>query len=76
MAGGGSSAGFDGESACSDDWLSLLRDTEPDDVEEVAFDIVLTRSRLDQVGSDGGCSSSSTPVARRRSAVDVAGPSR
>ena len=65
MVGDGSSGGSGGES----DGSSI-------DVEEVALRIALRRSLLKQGGAGSGGSSSSAPVAHRRSVDDVAGPSR
>ena len=44
MAGDRSSAASGGDSGSDDDWSSLLREADPDDVEEVALCITLRRS--------------------------------
>ena len=59
MAGNRSSATFGGDSGSDDDWSSLLREADPDDVEKVILGIVLRRSVVDQGGSGSGGSTSS-----------------
>ena len=64
MADDRSSAASGGDSGSDDDWSSLLREADPDDVEEVALRITMRRSVVDQGGSGSGGSTSSAPGAR------------
>ena len=54
MADDRSSAAYSGDTDSDDDWASLLHEAEPDDVEEVALRIMLSRLQLDQGESDSG----------------------
>ena len=53
MAGDRSSAASGGDSSSDDNWSSLLREADPDDVEEIALRIALRRStKADPAAAD------------------------